>query len=114
MNDETKKWLENLKSGDTVVVRNNGGWSSSKIYVEKVNRTTKTLISVGGSSYSRDTGRRTRVGRWDSAYITMPTEDNLREVKRLELVQKFRSYLWDEVPFEKLEEVDKILSTKND
>ena len=108
--DEIKKWLENVKAGDTVVVMNGGGWSSCKTYTEKVSRTTKTLIFVGGSSYSRDTGRRTRVGRWDSAYITMPTEDNLREVKRLELVQKFRSYLWDEVLLEKLEEVDKILS----
>lgn len=108
--DEIKKWLGNLKTGDTVVVMNGGGWSSCKTYIEKVSRTTKTLIFTGNNSYSRDTGRRTRVGRWDSAYITIPTEENLREVKRLELVQKFRSYLWDEVPFEELEEIDKILS----
>lgn len=114
MSDEIKKWLENLKAGDTVVVMNSGGWSSCKTYIEKVSRTTKTLIFTGNNSYSRDTGRRTRVGRWDSAYITMPTEDNLREVKRLKLIQKFKSYLWDEVSFEELEEIDDILSIKND
>ena len=51
MSNDMKKWLENLKAGDTVVVMNDGAWSSSKTYTEKVTRTTKTLIFTGNNCY---------------------------------------------------------------
>lgn len=52
--NERDKWLAELKEGDLVAIQR-AGWSR-RILIEKVTRTTKTLIFCGEKTFNRKRG----------------------------------------------------------
>lgn len=72
------EWLEALKPGDEVFVEDS---------LRRVDRLTATQIIIGGSRFSRSTGRRIGSSGWRSTCLCEPTPERRREARAAQLRQ---------------------------
>ena len=68
-----EKKLEDLKEGDTVVIRSYG-WASAPYRFKTITKITKTQIVCGDYRYRRDSGFLVGSEGWNRERISVPTE----------------------------------------
>lgn len=106
--------LSNIKTGDSVAISDN-----TRIVRAIVTRTTKTSIIVGGSRYSRKTGRQYDNDSGNPYYISPLTEAVKKTIDEAQikrnrriLIDNIRNADFDEVPTEILKQIkDLIISS---
>lgn len=109
-------WLKRLKPGDEVCIQR-GGWSND-MEIAPVERTTKTLVVVRGTKFSKKTGFEPGSYR-NSLFITEPTEEVRREaedrMRRRKAIGAIRranltsAYVLDGMATERLERIAQVL-----
>lgn len=103
-----KEWLANLKVGDEVVVDSStslcGGLS-----IVKVERLTKTLISVSdGRRYRRSDGIAPGDG-YSRSHIEEPTDEIREKIRRQKSATWLSRVKWDQLPTQTLSQVIEIV-----
>ena len=107
---ESKKWLEELKKGDTVVVERKGWGHYSTI--EKVVGFTKQHIKVGGSKFRRESGFEaisSRTGGWLREATPKLVASVELEARRRMALHKCEFTNWRGLSTSKLERIAAIL-----
>lgn len=97
--------------GDTVIVE----WPLRGETVGTVSRVTKTQAVVGRINYNIFSGRMIGGSAWSRAYIRVPKEGEIEEVRKRvrisELCSKFSDRnTWSRVPLEVLEAVEALIT----
>lgn len=101
------KELKDLVVGDKVVVTLQQ-FTTTKVFVSKVERLTKTLIIVNGIKFRRSNGRRV-ADTYGYCDIKVASEDEIKKVEeendRLRLAKNLREYNYYSLPLEKLKKI---------
>jgi hypothetical protein len=112
---ESNEWLQNLKAGDSVIVKQSGSYRSES--VKKVDRVTATQVAIGTTKYRRDNGR--EVGgsnRWGARWLYEATPEQVQRIRdesrRDNLAYKLRDMQWSQVPLATLEAIDALLTAQ--
>ena len=102
------KELKDLVVGDKVVVTLQQ-FTTTKVFVSKVERLTKTLIIVNGIKFRRSNGRRVADTYGYYCDIKVASEDEIKKVEeetdRLRLAKNLREYNYYSLPLEKLKKI---------
>jgi hypothetical protein len=111
MTDNIATWLDSLKAGDEVAVRN--GYGPDNVRICKVDRTTPTLILVGPTKYRRKDGYvMGRQGLFSRLHIAPPTDDTKERAARARLVSRIALMSkeeWRSLPLASLEAIAAII-----
>lgn len=98
------QWLENLKIGDQVVIRDSGYLCHDS--VATVTRITKTLIFTGTGKDERKFRLRDGNAPGDSfgsrASLDPPTPEKLDEIEKERLVRRLKGFDWASLSLESL------------
>ena len=86
MNDS--EWLASLESGSLVIVHGRGFYDD--LIAARVERASKTMITVRGQRYRRSDGRQTGEGGFHRAWIAQPTPEVLDRIRRARLAREIR------------------------
>jgi len=82
------EWLETLKAGDDVCVRDSG--YSRHDAIRKVTRTTKTLVFIGDRKFRRDTGSISPRPDYRGADLHKPTHELRTQCRRLQVIRTLK------------------------
>ena len=101
-------FTQDLKQGDSVIVRGSIGVMRSTIAT--VERVTKTqLILDSGLRFRRDGGRRIGGSKWDTLILIKATDDRIAKIKHdtehRNFVYKFENTDWRKMSLDKLRKV---------
>lgn len=101
------KELKDLVVGDKVIVTSQQ-YITTKVFVGKVERLTKTLIIVNGIKFRKSDGRRV-ADTYGYCDIKVASEDEIKKVEeetdRLRLAKNLREYNYYSLPLEKLKKI---------
>jgi len=105
-------WLEQLKSGDLVIV--SGSSIGSLPSVEKVDRVTNTEIIIRSTKYRRNNGRQVGGSRWYTSWLQEATPEAIKKIKdesrHRKLQYDLRETKWLWLSLEALEEIAAIVA----
>lgn len=107
-----ENWLEQLKTGDSVIV--SGSYTGSLPLVKEVDRITNTQIVIGSTKYRRDSGRQIGGSTWHWSWLQEATPEAVKKIKdegrRRKLQYDLRETKWQRLSLEALEEITAIVA----
>lgn len=86
---ENEKQISDLQVGDEVLVH-----STHRIeHIDKITKTTDTQLCINDIKFRKDDGKQVGLSKRDVGYITIPTEEDRKRVKREKLERNLKAMI---------------------
>ena len=107
MDENRQKWLNNLKVGDEICY--DTALNFEHFIIAKITKITPTRRFVLSNGDRMDNEGYSRISPWQTIHIEEITTEIKIGIKRRKLINKFQSFDFNKITYDKLIEIDQII-----